>query len=277
MKKILLIILLFVLNFLPVFAKTDRTSAEYLKNNKHISVFNPIAENAAQSILKKALKKKVGSGDYKVRFSAYTLFSLRRGIFKSIEIEGKNVEIEDIPVPYIKVKTITDYNWIDITQKPPIVKPDMVFDFSLELTEKSINAALKHKEYQDKLKKLNARAYPLFEITDVRVKIRHDKVHIIMDYNLPLATNRRVKTFVVSANFKVDNGQIKASNIGFDNTYGNLPIEKVVNLINLINPLSFTMTKLNENHCKGQIESVNIEDNIAQVSGKIFITKYKGE
>ena len=94
MKKFLLITLIFVLNLLPVIAKTDRMSAEYLKNKRHFAIMNPIAESTAQKIIKKALRKEVGEGDYKVKFSAYTLSSLRKGIFKSIEIQGKDLEIE---------------------------------------------------------------------------------------------------------------------------------------------------------------------------------------
>ena len=275
MKKFLLITLIFVLNLLPVIAKTDRMSAEYLKNKRHFAIMNPIAESTAQKIIKKALRKEVGEGDYKVKFSAYTLSSLRKGIFKSIEIQGKDLEIEDIPVPSINVKTQTDYNWIDITEKPAKIKSDMIFNYDMELTEKSINKALQQKDYQKTLDNLNKKAYPLFTMHDVRVKIRHNKVHIIMDYSLPLATNKKKKTFVVSTNFKVENGKIKASNIGFDNSYGNLPLDKVANLINLINPLSFTLDQLKENNCKALVENVKIDDNIIQVNGKIFIEKIK--
>ena len=274
MKKILaLIISILIINTMPVFAKTDRTSAEYLKNKKHFALMNPIAESTAQRILKKALKKEVGDGDYKVKFSAFTLSSLRKGIFKSIEIQGKDLEIEEIPVQYIKVKTLTDYNWIDITEKPVKIKSDMIFGYEMELTEKSINKALEKKDYQKVLENLNKKAYPLFTMHDVRVRIRHNKVHIIMDYSLPLSSSKKKKSFMVSTNFKVDNGKIKATNIGIDNAYGNLPLDKVTNLINLINPLSFTLAELNENNCKGQVENVKIDDNIIQINGKIFIEK----
>ena len=108
---------------------------------------------------------------------------------------------------------------------------------------------------------------------DVRVKIRHNKIHIIMSYSLPLASSNKKKTFMVSSNFQVDNGKIKASNIGIDNAYGNLPIDKVANLVNLINPLSFTLAQISDSDCKGQVENIKIDDNIIQINGKIFIVK----
>ena len=78
---------------------------------------------------------------------------------------------------------------------------------------------------------------------------------------------------MVSSDFKVDNGKIKASNVGFDNSYGNLPLDKVTNLVNLVDPLSFTLAQLCEENCKGNIENVKIENNNIQIDGKIFVVK----
>ena len=276
MKKIISIILLMI-NIIPVFAKTDRLEAEYLKNKKHFSMLNPLAESAAEKIIEKSLKKKIGSGKYKAKFSAYTLSSMKKGIFKTIEIQGKDLEIDSIPIPYLNVKSVSDYNWIDITQNPVIVKTDMELVYQLGLNETSINAALKQKDYQKFLDKLNKRAYPLFEMHNVQVRIKNNRAYIIMDYTLPLANSKKVKTFMVSSKFQAENGCIKPDNINIDKTYGNLQLDKVINLINLINPLSFTISQLKENNCQGRVESVNIVDNIVQVNGRIFVEKYKGE
>lgn len=273
MKKGLLILLIMNFLLLSVSAKTDKDSVEYLKNKKHFSIVNPFIEGVVQKVIKKTLKKEIGEGSYRIKFDGYTFSSMKKGIFKNLEIIGKNLTIEEIPIPYLKLKTLTDYNWIDFNEEPIKIKSDIVFAYEIEITEKSINQALKQDNYQKTLEKLNKRAYPLFTMHDVRVRIKHNKVHIIMDYSLPLASNKKRKTFMVSTNFQVDNGKIKASNIGIDNSYGNLPIDKVTNLVNLIDPLSFTLAQLNENNCKGQVENVKIEDNIIQINGKIFIVK----
>ena len=78
---------------------------------------------------------------------------------------------------------------------------------------------------------------------------------------------------MVSTDFKVESGKIKANNVLIDRAYGNLPLDKVINLINLLDPLSFTLDILKEDHCKGQVESVKIEDNKIQIDGKMFIIK----
>lgn len=272
MKKIILLLIVSVLTLAPAFSKTDKTSADYLKNKKHFAIMNPIAESIAQKVIKKSLKKDIGKGKYKVKFEGYTLSSMKQGIFKYLEITGNDLIVEEIPVPYMNLKTLTDYNWVDINQNPAKIKSDMTFAYQLNLSEDSINTALKDEKYKKQLQKVNKIAYPLFAVNDTRMKIKNNRIHIIMDYSIPLATVKN-KTFMVSTNFKVENGKIRATNVGFDSAYGNLPLNKVINLINLLDPLSFTLDIMKDEKCNGKIENLKIEDNIIKIDGKIFVEK----
>lgn len=275
MKKFFI---LFVISFsliLSVQAQTDKISEDYLKNKKHLAISNPLVENIVEKAIKKSLKKEIGKGKYKVKFEGYTLLSMKKGIFKFLEIIGKNIVIEDIPVPYLKLKTISDYNWIDYRENPITIKTNTSFYYELELDEDSISKALDTKNYQKQLDKVNNIAYPLFRINDVKVRIRQDKTHIIIYYTLPLSNSKKNKTFMVSTDFKVDNGKVKASNVAFDSSYGKLPLDKVSNLVNLINPLNFTLDLLKDEKCKGQVENVKIVNNILKINGRIFIEAKK--
>jgi len=273
MKKILISFFLFLFMSLPVFSKTDNISVDYLKNKKHFAIMNPIAEICAQKIIKKSLKKEI-NGDIKVKFDGYTVSSMKQGVFKYLEINAKNSVIENVEIPRFIIKTDSDFNQIDITKKPAKIKTDSVLSYEMELNEKSLNQALNHKEYFKTLNKINDLAYPLFVLYDVNVQIKNNMVYIIMDYNFPISPSKKNKQFTVSTDFKVENEEIKAKNIHIDSLYGNLQLNKVTNLINLLNPLSFTLSLLNENKCKGKIENVKIEDNIIKINGKIFV---KGE
>lgn len=274
MKKVLLLLLMISIISVPAFARVDKADAEYLKNKKHLALMNPLVEKIAEKAIKKSLKKKIGNGRFKVKFEGYTFGSMKKGVFKNLEVIGKNLEIEEVPVPYLRLKNITDYNRIDFKEESVKIKSDMNFAYEMELTEKSISAALKQSDFKKTLEKVNKKAYPLFALNDVRIRIKHDKVHVIMDYFLPLSNSSKNRTFMVSTNFKVENGKIMATNVGIDNAYGNLPIDKVTNLINLIDPLTFTLAQLNEQKCETKIENVKIEDNIIKINGKIYV---KGE
>lgn len=272
MKKILITILTLLL--LPVYAQTDKTSVEYLQNKWHFSPLNPIVEGCAQKVIKKSIKKEVESGKIKVNFDGYTLSSLKKGIFKNLEIVGKNIISEGIPIPFFRIKTVSDYNWIDYTKKPILVKTDMEYAYEVKLSEESINKALEHKDYCKKIQKINKKAYPLFTLQNAKVKIINDKMRIFMDYTLPLSSSMKVRTFVVSTKFKAENGKIYADEITIDKSYGNISVTKVANLINLLDPLSFTLSLLDDKKCKGKIENIKINDNLIQINGKIFV---KGE
>lgn len=273
MKKILLLFIMLALSTTMSYAKVDGNSAEYLRGKKHFSIMNPIAESFAQRAIKKSLKKETG-GKYSVDFDGYTLKSMKQGIFKNLTITGKDLLIEGIEVPYLMIKSISDYNWVDYRQKPPVMKTDMSYAFEMQLTEKSVNTAMDLKEYQKTLDKINNIAYPLFVLKDARIRIRHNKVHIIMDYNFPISPSKKDRTFMVSTNFKVEDNKIRANDIGIDNAYGNLQMNKVSNLVNLLDPLSFTLSLINKKDCNARVENVKIIDNIIHVNGKILV---KGE
>lgn len=269
MKKFLILIIGCVLFQTTVFA-IDRTSADYLLNKKHLSPMNPLVECIAENAIKKSLKKETGA-KFDVNFEGYTLSSMKAGVFKNLEISGKDVTIEGVEIPYLKFKTLSDYNRIDYRSNPVVVKSDMNFYYELNLSEKSINDALKSKEYKTTIQKVNKKAYPLFALSDVRAKIKDNRVFIIMDYNFPINPSSKNKTFMVSTNFSVANGIIKARDIGIDSAYGNLPIDKVTNLINLLDPLSFTLDLVNTQKCRCKIENIKIEDNIFKVNGRMFV------
>ena len=270
MKKILLLLLTFgVMTSGMVFAQ-DKYSQEYLKNHKHFAIMNPIAESMAERVIKKSLKKDTGA-DFDVKFTGYTLSSMKKGIFKYLEIVGSDVVIEDIPLDYIELRTLSDYNYIDYTQDPPAFKSDMKFAYELKFSEEAMNVALKHSDYQKVLNKVNDIAYPLFQIKGVSTKIRNNRIYILTEYNFPIAPSSKNRVFVSSSDFKVQEGQIKAANVKVDNVYGNLSTNKVANLINLLNPLDFTLKLLDTKKCNAKLENVNIVDNKVQINGKIFV------
>jgi len=273
MKNFILILCIISICCNQALAKVDKYSADYLKNKKHFSILNPFAENIAEKYIKKSIKKDTGK-NFRVKFEGYTLESMKEGIFKTLELTGKDFEIDEIPVVYLKLRNISDYNWIDYKQDPAVFKTNMTYAYEIHLNEESISKALDKKDYQKTLQKVNNLAYPLFSLRDVNTRIRNNKLYIIMDYNLPLAGNNKIRTFMASTSFNVEDGKLKAKNVGIDKSYGNLPIDKVANLINLLDPLSFTLNVMNEKKCNTKIENVKIEDNIIQINGRIFI---KGE
>ena len=269
MKKFLalLLIIFFTSNLAGI--AIDKYSIDYLQGKNHFSMTKCLGEHAVKKALKKALKKETGT-NFDVKFEGYTLSSIKRGVFKSIELSGENVKIEGVTIPYVHLKSLDDYNYIDYTKNPIEFKCDMTYAFDMLLDDEAINTALKDSDYNKTLAKVNKIARPLFVIKGVRTKIVDNKMYIITEYNLPIAITKD-RTFIAQSDFEVVNGVIKAKNVSIDTSYGNLGLNKVANLINYLNPLEFTIDILNGGKQKTIIENVNIVDNKVKVDGKIYI------
>jgi len=272
-KKLFAILFTLSVLTLSSFGATDKFSEEYLKNKNHFSPMNRMAERIVEKGIKKALKKETGA-KFDVKFSGYTLESMKKGIFKSLELTGVDVEDNDIIIPYVHLKSISDYNYIDYKKNPIEFKSDMTYHYDIELSEDSINKTLQEGDYQKIIKSVNLISGPLFEAKGVRTKIVNSKMYIIMDYNFPIIKSAKDKMFIMASDFYVENGKIKAKNVHIDSSYGKISLNKVTNLINLLNPLEFTLNMLEDKQCQGKIENINIVDTRVKVSGKIFI---KGE
>ena len=274
MKKLFMLFVIFNFMFFPVYAGADRYSKEYLQSKKHFAIINPIVEHCVESAIKKTLKKQTGA-NFKVHFVGYTTSSMKQGIFKHLELSGENLIVEEIPVPYVHLKSLTDYNYIDYTKNPIVYKADMIFQYDMLLTQDSLNSALKDRNYQKTMNRVNKLAYPMFHLSTISTKIIKNRLYIVMNYNLPLAKSQKNKTFVASTDLKIENGKIKAKNVHIDSIYGNLGLDRVANLINLLNPLEFTLAQMDTKNFRGKIENVNIIDNNIKVDGKIFIKEDK--
>jgi hypothetical protein len=269
MKKFLSFLIVIFVSAGAVFAGVDKLSQEYLQSTNHFTITKPLAEIVVQKAIRKALKKETGA-KFDVKFEGYTTSSIKRGIFKNLELTGKDVTIEEVTVPYIHLKSLTDYNYIDYTKSPMVFKSDMTYAFDILLDDEAINTALKDSDYNKVLSKVNKIAKPFFVIKGVKIKIVDDKMYIITEYNLPLAVTKD-RTFIAQSDFQVVNGKIKAKNVSIDTSYGNLGLNKVANLINYLNPLEFTLDLIDGNKYKGNIENINIVDNKVKVDGKIYV------
>ena len=272
MKKLLSILFVLYLTIACVSAQ-DRYSDSYLKSKSHLSPGKSIVENIVENSIKGVLKKETGA-KFDVKFKGYTLSSIKKGIFKSLEIKGSNVTTQGILIPYVHLVSLTDYNYIDYTREPIKFKSDMEFAYDMLLDENTINAALAMEEYNKVTGKVNKIAYPLFMIKGVKTKIINNRLYIVMNYNFTIVKASKDRSFVTSTDLKIIDGKIIASDVKLDSAYGNISLDKVANLINLLNPLEFTIDMLDSKQCNANIENVKIVDNQVKVDGKIYI---KGE
>lgn len=235
-----------------------------------------LSEKIGEKLVKKAIKKNITSGDIKVNLDAYSVRDLKAGRFKSLEINGKNVDIQGVYISLFNAKTLCNFNYIANDKRGNyIVKEDIPASFNAIITEEDLNKTMLSSDYKRMIDDINSIGGNLniFQITSTNIKLKNDKMYYVLKYSMPFV--RKTKELVITANLKVENGQIELANTSFLNNSMALDVDKLSKLINYINPLDFSAKILENKDAKFNIETVNISNGKITIDGNMTILKDK--
>lgn len=235
-----------------------------------------LSEKIGEKLVKKAIKKNIVSGDIKADLDAYSVRDLKAGRFKSLEVSGKNVDIQGIYVSSFNAKTLCNFNYIANDKKGNyIVKEDIPVSFNAVVTEEDLNKTMNSSDYKRMIDDINSIGgnFNIFQITSTNIKLKNNKMYYVLKYSMPFV--RKAKELVISADLNVENGQIVLANTTFLNNSMSLDVDKLSKLINYINPLDFSAKILENKDAKFNIENVKISDGKIVVDGSMTILKDK--
>lgn len=235
-----------------------------------------LSEKIGEKLVKKAIKKNITSGDIKVNLDAYSVRDLKAGRFKSLEINGKNVDIQGVYISSFNAKTLCNFNYIANDKRGNYsVKEDIPASFNAIITEEDLNKTMLSSDYKRMIDDINSIGGNLniFQITSTNIKLKNDKMYYVLKYSMPFV--RKTKELVITANLKVENGQIELANTSFLNNSMALDVDKLSKLINYINPLDFSAKILENKDAKFNIETVNISNGKITIDGNMTILKDK--
>lgn len=235
-----------------------------------------LSEKIGEKLVKKAIKKNITSGDIKVNLDAYSVRDLKAGRFKSLEINGKNIDIQGVYISSFNAKTLCNFNYIANDKRGNyIVKEDIPASFNAIITEEDLNKTMLSSDYKRMIDDINSIGGNLniFQITSTNIKLKNDKMYYVLKYSMPFV--RKTKELVITANLKVENGQIELANTSFLNNSMALDVDKLSKLINYINPLDFSAKILENKDAKFNIETVNISNGKITIDGNMTILKDK--
>lgn len=235
-----------------------------------------LSEKIGEKLVKKAIKKNIVSGDIKADLDAYSVRDLKAGRFKSLEVSGKNVDIQGIYVSSFNAKTLCNFNYIANDKKGNyIVKEDIPVSFNAVVTEEDLNKTMNSSDYKRMIDDINSIGgnFNIFQITSTNIKLKNNKMYYVLKYSMPFV--RKTKELVISADLNVENGQIVLANTTFLNNSLSLDVDKLSKLINYINPLDFSAKILENKDAKFNIENVKISDGKIVVDGSMTILKDK--
>lgn len=235
-----------------------------------------LSEKIGEKLVKKAIKKNITNGDIKVNLDAYSVRDLKAGRFKSLEINGKNVDIQGVYISSFNAKTLCNFNYIANDKRGNyIVKEDIPASFNATITEEDLNKTMLSSDYKRMIDDINSIGgnFNIFQITSTNIKLKNDKMYYVLKYSMPFV--RKTKELVITANLKVENGQIELANTSFLNNSMALDVDKLSKLINYINPLDFSAKILENKDAKFNIETVNISNGKITIDGNMTILKDK--
>ena len=195
-----------------------------------------LSEKIGEKLVKKAIKKNIVSGDIKADLDAYSVRDLKAGRFKSLEVSGKNVDIQGIYVSSFNAKTLCNFNYIANDKRGNyIVKEDIPVSFNAVVTEEDLNKTMNSSDYKRMIDDINSIGgnFNIFQITSTNIKLKNNKMYYVLKYSMPFV--RKTKELVISADLNVENGQIVLANTTFLYNSLSLDVDKLSKLINYIN------------------------------------------
>lgn len=280
MKKILVLLGAIVISSTSAFA-TDCSSFKCPANPysddlsiSNVTGTNFLAERIANTIIKKQILRD-SQGKYKVNLESYNIAALKKGIFKSLEITGEDTVTDGIYASMIKLRTVCDYNYIEINnkEKTTTFKEDFGMAYAVQFTESDLNKTMANSQYTDLIRKVNSigNTTKMFNISSTSAKIINNKLVYVMRVAVPLLNLK--KDVAIQTDLKVRNGEIIIDEAELMTEAMKVDVNKLLKLVNYLDPLDFSMELMKNKEANMQVKEVNIKDNKINVSGLITVAK----
>ena len=235
---------------------------------------NFLAERIANTIIKKQILRD-SQGKYKVNLESYNIAALKKGIFKSLEITGEDTVTDGIYASMIKLRTVCDYNFIEINnkEKTTTFKEDFGMAYAVQFTESDLNKTMANSQYTDLIRKVNSigNTTKMFNISSTSAKIINNKLVYVMRVAVPLLNLK--KDVAIQTDLKVRNGEIIIDEAELMTEAMKVDVNKLLKLVNYLDPLDFSMELMKNKDANMQVKEVSIKDNKINVSGLITVDK----
>ena len=233
---------------------------------------NFLAERIGNALIKKAILKD-SKGKYKVNLQSYNTTALKRGEFKSLEINGTDTVTDGIYVSKVKLKTICDYNYIEINNKENVAIFQQPFGmaYALQLTEEDLNKTMQSAAYKEMIRKINGigNSYKLFNISSTSVKINNNKLYYTFNAKIPLL--KMNQDITIETDIRARAGQIVLNDAKLVSNNFKIDMSKLERILNYLNPLEFAMGIFDGQDAKTKIEEITIKDNMVNLTGIMAI------
>lgn len=280
MKKIVLLLgMLLIANTSAMAACKYNCVAPYDMNNKFrtfvgaISGVNFSAEKVGQKVVKKAFNKVANNDNLKVKLDSYSAKDLKNGIFKSLSIEGQNVNVNDIYLSYLKLDTLCNFNYIKQVDNEIVFMEDFPMSFDIRMTASDINKTMQSEKYQRIINDLNQLGNSIggLKISSTKVAVKSSKFYYIIGIAIPFI--RTEQKIVINSDLVVKKGKIDFANTKLVSDAFSIDLKKIDFILNYLNPLDFSVNILDNKEAKVSVDSVSIQNSVIHTKGVVIIPK----
>lgn len=255
-------------------------TAPYAVSSKGNQTFSKVtgltflSEKVAQTVIKHELKKATKE-NFKVKIKAYSLKDLKDGKFKSMTISGKNLDIDDVYISSLNIQTLCDFNSVDVSKKEIKFRENMPMEFSMNISSTDLKKTINSTGYLKMLNKTNLSAFGItfFKLDSADVNIKNNKLYFTINVTTPLSAQKIPVT--VSTDLKVEDGKIVVTKVALLNAFSVIDLSKMANILNMLNPLTFSTELFNNTKTKTSIQTIDIIGSQISVKGNILIPKTK--
>lgn len=240
-----------------------------------ITGMNFLSRAIANSVVKSELKKSTGAKGFKVKMNSFSAKDLAAGRFRGLDISGDNLDFDGVYVTQFNANTVCDFNYVKATTKDIKFKENFIMKYNMTISDVDLRKTLLSKNYLTFLNSLNIKVGPmnLMELKDVDVKLKADKFYFILKMNNKIFGRNVPVTLNMSSKMKIENGQFKVSEVTFENFNQKISLTQLTNVLNLINPLNFTVDVLNNKNTKLALNNFDIKGNKIMLDGTVFVPK----
>lgn len=264
MKKFLILGFLFLLITSPVDASPRELGLR--------GPLNFFQSKVLENIISKEVKRVVG-GKINTDISSYGAKALRNGIFKSAQINGKNLEFEGIHIDSVEIHTTTENNKIDITDKSnPKLLTDIYGEYTAQITNENLTTILASPIFNKEIGKLNQKLAPFVAINQLNVFCESGQLR----FKINLISDLLGSEIPISGSTKIyaSNGVTEFEDIKLNKKIKLWFTDKVISLVNSLNPLNIVIKELDNACLNISVSNIKIIDDKIEIFGMIKV--YRG-
>lgn len=239
-----------------------------------VSGVNSLSESVAQRILKREIAKNFKGKNIEAEVQSSSSKDLKEGRFKYLYLSGEDLIINEIPLSYLEIKTLCDFNYIKQVNNDVIFMEDLPVSFNFRVSENDVNKILLSKRYQrviNGLNKIGKHYGKGIQITKTKVAIKSNKFYYVIGVSIPFLKN--IQKLVINSDLQVKDGRIDFANTRLVSNSFEMDLKNVDFILNYLNPLDFPVHLLKNKDMNVVIKSVNIKNNEIVASGIAVVSK----